>query len=120
MTSGRRPPISPGWDVEGLQEVKCRDCGESLGYQGEEVPIDYAVWPHNRCPERLRLSFGITRAEYDRIHKLVSDAIEVSYPEFPRNVIGDPADKMLQELRGNIAAGYVMEVLAKFGYRVGP
>lgn len=106
--------------AEGMIEVLCRDCGESLGYQSDAAPIDYALWQHNRCPARIAGVFGIRRSQYDYLLDVLSRSIRNSYPEFPRNMIGDPADREMQELRAGIAAGYAMDVLAQLGYVIRP
>lgn len=37
-----------------MQQVCCRDCGASLGWQAEGTEIDWRNWKHNRCPLGIR------------------------------------------------------------------
>lgn len=104
--------------ADGLQEVFCRDCGASLGWQDADTEIDPQTWTHARCPVWTANKFGITRQQYDYLLAWLSQVIAGAYPEFPHGIIGNPADAKIQKLRGEIAAGTVMEVLAIQGWTI--
>jgi hypothetical protein len=94
-----------------LQEVRCHECGASLGYQGPgEIQWDY--WQHSRCPVRLARRLGITREAYDMAAAIATAAVAAAYPDFPNNVLEQPGVvDDAQTLRARIAAEMVLERL---------
>ena len=109
--------------MNGLQEVKCRDCGASLGAQDERVPVDWEMWQHNRCPARTAKSLGMTREAYDLLFKEVTASIYAAFPDFPNNLIctgpnEETGARKVRTLRAEIAAGMVLENLGYFKYQI--
>lgn len=104
--------------MDGMQEVKCRECGISLGYQDARTPIDWGMWTHNRCPEHNAKSLGMTREAYDMLFSEVVAAIFHAYPEFPNNTLFDDSTRKVRVLRAEIAAGMVLGVMGEFHYGV--
>jgi hypothetical protein len=95
-----------------MQEVRCRECGESLGYQGAGE-VAWELWEHNRCPVRLARNLGVDAELYDQMRDTVKLAIVGAYPEFPHNTIGDHDMDLFRLFRAGIAAEMVLEALGK-------
>jgi hypothetical protein len=104
--------------TDGLQEVRCPDCNEHLGYQGGEE-IQWEFWRHNRCPERIAQDLQMSRKDYDQAVGTATVAIAGAYPDFPNNVIGDENRTDIRVMRARIAAECVMECLTVVGFTMG-
>ena len=94
--------------AEGLQEVCCRDCGMSLGYQ--QAPIQWELWRHNRCPVRLARDLGVDADLYGQLLAVITTTIVGCYPDFPLHTTGERTDDF-RHMRASIAAGAILEVL---------
>jgi hypothetical protein len=103
--------------TSGLREVRCPECAEHLGYQGDGE-IDWVNWRHNRCPVRLARQLGLSREDYDHALGIATVAISGAFPDFPNNMLGK-ADADLRVMRANIAAGVVLESLGVTGFTMG-
>jgi hypothetical protein len=99
-------------------EVRCPECDESLGYQGEGE-IDWANWRHNRCPVRLARKLGLSREDYEHALGIATVAISGAYPDFPNNLLAGKDEADFQAMRANIAAGVVLESLGVTGFTMG-
>ncbi len=99
-----------------VQEVTCDECGESLGYQAADAPVQRELWRHNKCPVRIARELGMTRDAYDTAFSVTAATINGAYPDFPNNIIGDPKQNDVRLLRAGLAASAVLEALATVGF----
>ncbi len=90
---------------EGLQEVFCEECGQSLGFQAAGTPVQSKMWPHPSCPERVARQLRMTRLGYDTAMTVTTASIVAAYPELNVDV---------RLLRAGMAAGAVLEALSAF------
>lgn len=106
--------------MDNMTEVRCDLCGEPLGYQSADVPVDPELWRHSRCPVRLAEHWGIGVDVVLELTDLLSAAIASCYPEIPgkRPITRASGTRQLSKLRGDIAAGHAMELLAANGFQV--
>jgi hypothetical protein len=86
------------------------------------------MWIHNRCPVRLAEHWGLSTDVVEELTDLISAAVASCYPEIPSS--GAPAKgaggffisglkgQAPSRLRGHIAAGHLMEVLAAQGFQI--
>jgi hypothetical protein len=102
----------------GMEAVHCNLCGAHLGFHAG-LSVDPGQWIHNRCPVRLAEHWGISTDEVAKLTDLISAAVASCYPEIPSlAAISGPEDRVLSKLRGDIAAGQLMEVLATQGFQI--
>lgn len=95
--------------IDGLQEVFCLDCGDSLGFQTAEAPVQRELWPHTGCPATIARELGVSRPALDTALRCAAGAISGSYPDCE----GTPEQ---QDLRASLAARLVLQRLAAFGF----
>jgi hypothetical protein len=101
--------------MDGLQEVFCEECGESLGAQAAGTLIQREMWRHNQCPERIARQLGMTRGAYNTAVTIATATINGAYPDFPNNVLGDQ-QAAVRLLRAGMAARAVLESLSTIGF----
>lgn len=89
---------------EGMQAVNCPLCGVNMGWQAADTEIEWSVWEHTRCPERLARTWDLTRDQVESLTNDVQASIASAFPDLPP--LGG------RELRLRIAAECVLEMLA--------
>lgn len=102
----------------GMMKVDCPLCGENLGYQQDNVPIDWKMWPHNRCKVRIRDMWHLTGDDIDDLTKIVEARIAACYPDFPEGHYGDPEKDEFRAFRGRLAAGHLFDALLARGWQI--
>jgi hypothetical protein len=103
--------------MTGMQEVRCHECGESLGWQPDDIEVDRGMWVHNRCPVRLARNLGLNDELYDKALGATTNAICLMYPDFPHAVLDDDND-LFRLFRAGMAAEAVLEALGKVGFKL--
>lgn len=95
-----------------FKAVNCLDCGDNLGYQDAQQPINRRYWEHHYCAPRIARRWGISSSDAAAIHDVICRAIAGAYPDIT-GTLGDPADKPKIQARARIAANHVMAALEK-------
>lgn len=98
--------------VEGMQRVDCPLCGQNMGFQSADMPIDWEEWQHTRCPGRLAQQWDMTRDQVEKLTQDVESLIGVSLADLL------PDDPKMSDLRTRLAAEHVLELLARRGYKL--
>lgn len=104
--------------INGLQAIDCKYCGENLGYQDVNAPIQWEHWQHN-CTAQIADEWEVPVEFVDGLHEVIKHAIAGAYPDIT-GTLGDPKDVPQIMLRARLAANRVLAQMAQKGYRLKP